>query len=118
MGSTPILGTMKRVIIRYNNLPIKVNISHDNTCILDSYKIKSVHAMHEILYMIRDEDELGYMAINKRSIWGMTHEWRAHNLLYALNIHINRTKDVDLDISQPWYYKVAYSVLSLFYPRF
>ena len=71
-----------------------------------------------ILYTVRGEVSDKKAAIHKRGIWSMTHEWRAHNLLYSLGIKRDRTKDVDLDVNQPWYIKVAYSVLSIFYPHF
>lgn len=109
---------MKRIIITYKGLDFKVNISHNNTCILDSYKIKDIDSMQDILYIIQDEVEDPNMAINKRGIWSMTNEWRAHNLLYSLGIEKDRTKSVDLDLNQPWYMKLAYTLLSCLYPHF
>lgn len=111
-------GTMKKVIIQYKNFTLKVHASKDNTYIQDSYKVKSIDDMQDILWMIQSEVEDDSMAINKRSIWGMTHEWRAHNLLYSLGIEKDRTRSVDLDINQPWYLKIGYRVLSLFYFHF
>ena len=40
----------------------------------------------------------------------MVLEWAAHNMLYNLNIQRERTKDVDLDYPQKWYYKVGYGI--------
>lgn len=70
-----------------------------------------------ILYKIQEEAD-DNSAINKRGVWGMVHEWRTHNLLYALNIQRDRTRSVDLNLNQPWYIKVAYPLLSPFYLHF
>ena len=109
---------MKRLIIKHKGTDLKIKSSRNNTCISDSYKIKNIESMQDLLYLIRGEIKDKKAAIHKRGIWSMTHEWRAHNLLYSLGIKRDRTKDVDLDINQPWYIKVAYSVLSIFYPHF
>lgn len=56
-------------------------------------------------------------AINKRTKVGMIIEWRAHNLLYALDIYPYRTGSVDLDTNEPWYRKLGYLILSTLYLR-
>lgn len=117
VGSSPTWGTMKRVIIEYKNFILKVNISEDNTCILDSYKVQGINDMLSILHKIQEEADEN-SAVNKRGICGMIHEWRTHNLLYSLNIQKDRTRSVDLNLNQPWYVKVAYSLLSPFYLHF
>lgn len=43
-----------------------------------------------------------------RSISSLVKEWQSHNLLYRLRIAKDRTKDVDLECPQKWYYKIAY----------
>lgn len=85
-----------------------------NTLIIDSYLVKSKKDMEEILRIIRDNASNRY-AIHKRSISGMVHEWRVHNLLYSLNIRRKQVKDVDLNIGQPWYIKTLYFLLSPLY---
>lgn len=108
---------MKKVIIRYKDKNFKVSVSEDNTSILDSYKVKSIGDMKGILSEIRSKADSS-MAVNNRSIFSMVNEWRVHNLLYTFNIQRDRTRSVDLDTNQPWYMKIAYTVLSPFYLHF
>ena len=117
MSSTLTLGTMKKLIIRHKDFILKVHASENNTTIFDSYLVKSPWDMESIIYYIKDETSDEY-AINKRNIPGMIYEWRVHNLLYSLGIKRDRTKDVDLNINQPWYIKAAYTILSPFYFHF
>ena len=44
----------------------------------------------------------------------MANEWKAHNLLYDLNLFRSHTKDLDLDY-EPWYRRSCYYVLSKIY---
>lgn len=46
-----------------------------------------------------------------RSMGSMRREWAAHNLAYALRIKRNKTKDCDLNFTQPWYLNLAYGVV-------
>lgn len=108
---------MRKFIMPFKDLLFKITVTENNTNIEDSYRIKSISDMQQVLYMIQDECEPS-LAINKRGIWDMTNEWRVHNLLYALGIEKDRTRSVDLDINQPWYMTVAYSLLSPFYFHF
>ena len=109
------MGYMKKLIIQYKDFIIKVHASEDNTYIQDSYKVRKIDDMWAILWEIGNEVEDDSMAVNKRGIWSMTHEWRAHNLLYSLGIEKDRTGSVDLSLGQPWYARLCYKVLSLFY---
>lgn len=106
---------MKKLIIQYKDFIFKVHASEDNTCIYDSYRVKKPNDMRGILWLIRSEVENNNMALNKRSIWSMVHEWRAHNLLYSLGIKKDRTGSVDLNLGDPWYVKLGYKILSLLY---
>ena len=108
---------MKKIIVRYKDFALKVHISEDNTTIFDSYKVKSPKDMKSIIYYIK-ENASDDMAINKRNASSMIYEWRTHNLFYSLGILRDRTKDVDLNINQPWYAKALYFVLSPLYLHF
>lgn len=116
-GSSLSGGTMKKVIIRYNDLALKVTVTEDNTHIEDSYRVKNIFDMWNVLNMIQEECE-EELSIHKRALSGMINEWRVHNLLYSLGIQRDRTKSVDLNIGQPWYVKVAYFLLSPLYLHF
>lgn len=76
----------------------------------NSYTIKSIKEMKEILNnipILRDH----------RSIISCLHEWRAHNLLYALGIYRNHTMHTDFNFEVKWYEKIVYFILSLLYFR-
>ena len=118
VGSSPTWGTMERIIVRYKDNSLKVNVSKDNTCILDSYTVKGIEDMKGILTEIRHEVSENDMAIHNRSIFSMINEWRVHNLLYSLNIQRNRTRSVNLNTGQPWYVVALYTILSPFYLHF
>ena len=46
---------------------------------------------------IRYEHPKDDCIINRRSFNSMANEWKAHNLLYDLNLFKSHTKDLDLD---------------------
>lgn len=117
VGSSPTWGTMKKLIVTHKDFILKVHASENNTCIFDSYKVKSPWDMKSILYYIKAETSAKY-AINKRNISSMIYEWRTHNLLHSLGILRDRVKDVDLNTGQPWYIKMLYFILSPFYFHF
>lgn len=105
---------MRKYIIPYKNLVFKVIISKENTKIADSFRIENTSDMKEFIGLIQ-EKAFKNAAINTRDNKGMLREWRAHNILYSLGICTDRTKDVDLNINQKWYIKLAYYLLSIIY---
>ena len=105
---------MKEINIKYSEYLIDVLLSTDNTSIIDSYRIKRINDMTNVLKKIRNTCDNSY-AIHKRSIFGMVNEWRVHNLLYFLHIKRRRTGTVDLNINQSIWAKIAYTLLSIFY---
>ena len=105
---------MKEIDIKYSEYIINVLLSTYNTSIIDSYRIKRINDMVNILKKIRNTCDNSY-AIHKRSIFGMVNEWRVHNLLYFLHIKRKRTCTVDLNINQNIWVKIAYTLLSIFY---
>lgn len=105
---------MKEVNIKYSKYIINVLLSNNNTSITDSYRIKRINDMVNVLKKIRNTCDNSY-AIHKRSVFGMVNEWRVHNLLYFLHIKRRRTGTVDLNINQSIWAKIAYTLLSVFY---
>ena len=117
--NTPISKTadrniMKEINIKYGEYLIDVLLSTDNTSIIDSYRIKRINDMVNVLKKIRNTCDNSY-AIHKRSIFGMVNEWRVHNILYFLHIKRKRTCTVDLNINQNMLVKITYTLLSIFY---
>lgn len=82
--------------------------------LIDSYTIHKRSEMAIILNWIKDKYP-DNAVFKQRTINSLIREWRSHNLLYSLHIERDRTKDVDLNIGQKWYYKVCYFILSIFY---
>lgn len=102
------------IYVIYSKGVAEVILSKRVTSIIDSYKVKSIRDMIFILKKARVSCTKDY-AIHTRSLFGMINEWRAHNLLYNLYIKRPRTKDVDLDIEQNIFIKIAYAILSILY---
>lgn len=63
-----------------------------NLKIMDSYLIKDVKKMEEIIGIAIVK---GFKT--DRSMTSMVNEWKAHNLLYNLHIARSHTKDVDIE---------------------
>ena len=76
----------------------------ENLHIVDSYKISKWN----MLKILKNRD-----CVLERSNFSLLLEWASHNLLYDLHIARERTKDVDLEYPQKWYYKVAYFIIGL-----
>jgi len=70
--------------------------------------------MREYLEMVRRQSP-EEMAVNKRDLESQVREWRSHNLFYKLYIFRSRTKDVDLELQQPWWRELFCRVVSFFY---
>ena len=104
---------MKEIDIKYSKYIINVLLSTYNTSIIDSYRIRRINDMVNVLKKIRNTCDDSY-AIHKRSIFGMVNEWRVHNLLYFLHIKRRRTGTVDLNINQSIWAKIAYKQHSVF----
>ena len=106
---------MDKLIIKYKGNYYRVDMSKDNTKIYNSHKITCHLDMIKFLKILRIKYPQHELAIRKRSLYGMLVEWKAHNLLYYLGILRSQTADVDLNIKQKWYIKIAYFILSLMY---
>lgn len=89
------------------------NVGANNTTIYGSYKIHHIDEMKMILNYIRKK--FPESSINKRSNFSMINEWRSRNLLYALGIHPDRTKHVDLNTNNSIWMKIGYFIGSMIY---
>ena len=107
---------MKKYVVKHKCGNLIVEASENNTCIVNSYRVKNRKDMKNILLEVRRKAQNEpTFAIHHRTIASMIREWRVHNLLYYLDIERDRTRSVDLDIAQPWYIRTAYFILSPFY---
>ena len=93
---------------------IQYKITKGCITIYDSYKVKNESDMLTLFTKIRYEHPKDDCIINRRSFNSMVNEWKAHNLLYDLNLFKSHTKDLDLDY-EPWYRRSCYYVLSKIY---
>lgn len=93
---------------------IEYTVTKDTIHIKDSYKVTKKIDMLEILSRIKlthyGSSYFFYMMPYK----ALLEEWRSHNLLYDLHLFRHHTKDVDLN-KNPWYIRLAYTILSKFY---
>ena len=89
-------------------------VTPTNTHILDSCAVRSKQAMRDSLQRLRDEVP-GEMAVNRRDIESQVHEWRSHNFFYKIHVFRSRTKDVDLELKQPWWREWFCRLVIFFY---
>ena len=68
-----------------------------NYKICDSYKITNEQEMYNIIGVIMEYDNL-YPSRWHRSLDGLQIEWYFHNLFYEMNILVDRSESVDLDM--------------------
>lgn len=84
-------------------------VTEDNIHILDSYLYRK-ETFKVVFSYLREYYPTCKVLLN-RSNCSMSMEWAVHNLLYNIGIAKARTKDVDLDYPQKWYYKIIYTLL-------
>ena len=97
-----------------NNTILTCAVNEDNIHIENSFCVPKRKDMISILNQIRKDAEIIGITY-KRSNREWVAEWRAHNLLYELDIEKDRTGSVDLDESETPFRKIIYGILSFFY---
>ena len=75
------------------------NSTDPNFKIIDSYRIKDKDIRNDIICAICDYNN-EYPCNYYRSIESMRLEWFVHNIAYHLNYEVDRTRDVDFEISE------------------
>lgn len=98
---------------KYQIDTIKIYIGEIGINILDSYKIRKVKHMKEVLNKLATNEDYKKIKLNKR--WLQICEWKAHNLLFNLGYKQERTKHLDLNENNKWYINLGYVCLSLLY---
>lgn len=104
---------MTKLMFIYKDYLIKAECTKENTHIENSYQVRSIKDMKHILKKIRENTHYEY-AIHNMSLFKQIIEWRGHNLLYVLGFMKDRTKSVDLNINEPWYRYILYTIMSIF----
>ena len=89
-------------------------LTEAGTRILDSFLVKTKAEMRAVLQDLRDKAP-EQMAINQRDMESMVKEWHAHNILYKLHIIRCNTRDVDLELKQPWHRELFCIVVDFLY---
>ena len=96
---------------------LNIIITPNNIHIEDSYRVVNPVDMKHVLNDTIDFLNTNHITMdtpfNHRSICSMVSEWKTHNNLYTLNIQPERTKSIDLDWPQKWYYKLGYWILGI-----
>ena len=107
---------MAETIILPDGCGNKVTIIFDerNIHIRDSYKVVKSESMRFILQLVK------YATANrdikyKRTMRSWLREWKAHNILYKLNIRRSSSQSTDLSEKESWQRRLAYFILSMFY---
>ena len=99
--------------IVFNNNNYQYSITDTVIHITDSYKCKKIKDIKELLNLIK-YNNISLVFLNRTNS-SLINEWCAHNLLYQLGISRSRTKDVDMEYPQKWYYKLGYKALYIIY---
>jgi hypothetical protein len=95
---------------QYDIDKIEVNLTDSCATIINSYKIKKLSHMIDVVKWLKEHNK----PVTQQNIFVMLAEWRAHNLLYWLNIERDRTQHCDIDINN-WLIKTLYVIASFFY---
>ncbi len=101
-------------LIRIGQSFVRVNVGNDIT-IYDSYKVTSAKDMRSIIDYIYSK-YLSERNHNRRK-FDMVNEWRTHNLIYALGMFREHTKDVNFEYRQCLILKIIYCIFSAMYLR-
>lgn len=89
-------------------------LTETSTQILNSFLVKTKAEMRAILEDLRAKTS-EQMAVNQRDMESLVREWRSHNLFYKFHVFRSRTKDVDLELKQPWYRELFCRVVDFLY---
>ena len=86
--------------------------SSNNINIRDSYTVMNKKEMAEVLYVIQHRHpECEVFKIRK---WdNLLSEWKCHSRLYNWGLFKSNTKDADLDINEPWWRKILYTIFGV-----
>ena len=88
---------------------IEYEAKGENIHVFNSYQVRNDEVKRDfIAHLLATTKGL----VDCRSAQSMFNEWKAHNALYQRGKEVERTKDVDFEFHQKWYYAVGYWFLS------
>ena len=88
---------------------IEYVVSENNVHVINSYQIKNDETKRDfIMHLLVSVKGLA----DCRSQQSMFDEWKVHNALYQRGKQVERTKDVDFEFNQKWYFAIGYWFLS------
>ncbi|MCX4365083.1 MAG: hypothetical protein OSJ70_04860 [Bacilli bacterium] len=93
-----------------NILGVKVKISKRNIKIRNSFEVKDEAKMKIILNIVRNRAKKKNITF-KRTNESWLQEWKAHNLLYKLNLFRDKTTDTDLEEAESKFRLFCYKIL-------
>lgn len=99
---------MKSIIIK----GIEFQYNKNNIHVVNSYKVKEEDIMD---YLKEFKSKIGKDFTYKRSLEDMKVEWIAHNILYDMNVCVQRTKHVDINEDETTLRKAGYSLIYSLY---
>lgn len=97
------------MMILSNGTIIDYEISKDNCKIYNSYLVRGKNTKKEFIKRLIRK----YPQFKVRSIKSYYREWKSHNVLYKLGIKKIKTKDTDLCITEYWYRRLGYFIISI-----
>lgn len=107
---------MYKVNISVRGIELHSNVSRSCCTIFDSYKLYKSKDIVQYVQELRNTLGDPMLSINQRDFDSMVREWKAHNILYTLNIQKERTKSVDLETNQSKVVSFGWRILSWAYP--
>ena len=93
---------------------LSITFDKNNIHIHNSYKVSTTKSMRFVLQLVK------YATANRNITYNRTmkswlREWKAHNILYKLNIKRDSTKSVDINEGESKGRRFGYFLLSLLY---
>ena len=87
---------------------IRYKVGDGNCRVVDSYLISDDGEKREFLALLAER----HPEFAARSVTSYVREWAAHNILYGKGVARDHTKDVDLNVGEPWWRRFGYWVVS------
>ena len=105
---------MHTVLLPHNNEKVFIQFNSNNIHIKNSFRITTTREMLKLLKLIRIAAyNRGIVYQRENNSW--LREWKAHNVLYKLNIKRDSTKSVDINEGESKGRRFGYFLLSLLY---